>query len=159
MKRSMDLRFLEHIACLARENVLSNRGEPLGAVVVLEDQIVGQGANRVTVLCDPTAHAEIEAMRQAAIKLGRFDLRGCLLDMNINPYPMCLTAAYWARIKRTVCGGPNTLTEKAGFKGTYLWNEIRHPLEVRSLKVEQIDLAVCREPLLFWKRLQRKIPY
>ena len=85
---------------LAEQNVTSASGGPFGAVVAVGDDIVGEGTNRVTGTCDPTAHAEIVAIRAAAQKLGRFSLDGAELFTSCEPCPMCLAAAYWARVDR-----------------------------------------------------------
>ena len=90
--------FLRRAIALATENVTSGRGGPFGAVVVRDGEIVGEGANHVTCSNDPTAHAEVVAIRAAAQKLGTFLLAGCELYTSCEPCPMCLAAAYWARV-------------------------------------------------------------
>ncbi len=154
-----EIGFLEEAARLATENVLRNTGGPFGAVVVHEGTIVGRGVNRVTSRPDPTAHAEIEAIRDAARTIGRFDLGECVLYVNCDPCPMCLAAIYWARIRRVVCGSPASLAAEAGFMDVSLWEELRLPPEKRSLLVERIDLPVCREALRLWNLSERKTPY
>ncbi|QSR84348.1 nucleoside deaminase [Methylacidimicrobium sp. B4] len=154
-----EIRFLEEAARLATENVLRNEGGPFGAVVVRESAIVGRGVNRVTARPDPTAHAEIEAIREAAQTIGRFDLGGCVLYVNCDPCPMCLAAAYWARIERIVCGAPSSLAAEAGFLDVALWKEVQLPPEERRLLVERIDLPACRQAFALWNQSKNKIHY
>ncbi|MDD2676679.1 MAG: nucleoside deaminase [Methylacidiphilaceae bacterium] len=154
-----EIRFLEEAGRLATENVLGSAGGPFGAVVVCGGTIVGRGVNRVTSRPDPTAHAEIEAIREAARTIGRFDLGECVLYVNCDPCPMCLAAVYWARIRRVVCGSPASLAAEAGFMDVSLKAELQLPPEKRRLAVEQIDLPACREAFRLWNLSGQKIPY
>ncbi|MDD4933582.1 MAG: nucleoside deaminase [Methylacidiphilaceae bacterium] len=154
-----EIRFLEEAAKLAMENVLRNAGGPFGAIVVREGVVVGRGSNRVTARPDPTAHAEIEAIRDAARTLDCFDLGECVLYVNCDPCPMCLAAVYWARIRRVVCGSPSSLAERAGFLDVSLWKELQLPPERRSLSVERLELPACREAFRLWNLSKKKIPY
>ncbi|CAB4242739.1 Guanine deaminase [Methylacidimicrobium sp. AP8] len=154
-----EIRFLEEAARLAAENVLRAHGGPFGAVVVRGGTIVGRGVNRVAARPDPTAHAEIEAIRDAARTIGRFDLGECVLYASCDPCPMCLAAVYWARIRRVVCGAPASLAAEAGFMDVSLWAELALPPEQRRLVVEHVDLPACREVFALWNRSEKKIPY
>ncbi|MGD9896929.1 MAG: nucleoside deaminase [Candidatus Methylacidiphilaceae bacterium] len=154
-----EIRFLEEAAALARENVLRNAGGPFGAVVVREGIIVGRGVNRVTARPDPTAHAEIEAIREAARTIDRFDLGECVLYANCDPCPMCLAAIYWARIRMVVSGAPASVAAEAGFLDVSIWKELELSPEKRSLPTARIDLPSCREAFRLWNLSERRIPY
>jgi guanine deaminase len=107
--------FMARAIALAVENVHSGRGGPFGAVVVKDGEIIAQGTNSVTSSNDPTAHAEIVAIRRACARLGLFELRGCELYSSCEPCPMCLGAIYWARPARVCFGSTAADASKAGF--------------------------------------------
>src|SRR6202453_4899951 len=100
----MDNPFMARAIQLSLDNVLSGRGGPFGAVVVKDGAIVAEGANQVTSTNDPTAHAEVLAIREACRKLGVFDLEGCEIYTSCEAWPMCLGAIYWARLARVYFG-------------------------------------------------------
>ena len=109
---------------LAVEGMRANQGGPFGAVVVRDGVIVGEGFNRVLGTNDPTAHAEIQAIRAASSKLGTFELRGCELYTSCEPCPMCLAAAYWARVERVHYACERSDAARAGFDDSFLYDEI-----------------------------------
>jgi guanine deaminase len=123
-------------------------GGPFGAVIVQNGSILAEGANRVTALNDPTAHAEVLAIRQACQKLGRFDLLGCELYSSCEPCPMCLGAVYWACISRVYFGNLAADASKIGFSDAAIYEEIARPLEQRRIPMVQLmreeALAVFR---------------
>jgi tRNA(Arg) A34 adenosine deaminase TadA len=117
--------FLRRAIRLATENVLSGAGGPFGAVIVREGRIVAEGVNTVTATLDPTAHAEVNAIRAAAQALGSFTLTGCQLYSSCEPCPMCLAAAYWARIEAVYYGASSADAARAGFDDAFLYEELR----------------------------------
>ncbi len=144
---------------LGHRGMAENGGGPFGAVVVTGGKIVGRGWNQVTSLLDPTAHAEVMAIRDACRALQRFELRGCELYTSCEPCPMCLAAAYWARVERLFYGCTRGDAAGAGFDDEFIYQQI--PLEpaARSLPMTPI----CRESALRlfdeWKNNPDKTPY
>jgi guanine deaminase len=120
-------RFLERALRLAEKNAASGRGGPFGAVIVRNGTIIAEGVNLVTGGCDPTAHAEIMAIRAACRHLGTFDLSGCVLYASCEPCPMCLGAVYWARLDRLVYAATRADAAAAGFDDALIYDEL--PLE------------------------------
>ena len=143
---------------LSQESV-DTGGGPFGAVIVQGDQIVGRGQNRVTTANDPTAHAEIVAIRQACESLGTFTLAGCEIFTSCEPCPMCLSAASWARVDRIVFGAGRAEAAKAGFDDAFLYEEMARPLSDRSLPITSLPSAEASAVLADWVRLPAKIPY
>ncbi|VVM07232.1 dCMP deaminase [Methylacidimicrobium cyclopophantes] len=156
---AFDNRFLEEAVRIARENVLRNEGGPFGAVVIHRGEIVGRGANRVTARPDPTAHAEIEAIRDAAFRLGTFDLGECILYSSCEPCPLCLAALYLARIRRAFYGSSAEEAAAAGFLDIFLREELSLPPERRKLSLRRVESAACREPFRLWSLSTNKVPY
>ena len=130
--------FLRRAIALATRNVLTATGGPFAAVVVRDGKIVGEGANSVTATNDPTAHAEVNAIRAAAKSLGTFSLAGCVLYTSCEPCPMCLAAAYWARIERIYYGSSAADAARAGFDDAFLYAEFRKDAPARSLPATQL---------------------
>jgi tRNA(Arg) A34 adenosine deaminase TadA len=125
--------FLRRAIALATENVLRGAGGPFGAVIVRDGRIVGEGVNTVTVAHDPTAHAEVNAIRAACKALGTFSLAGCHLYTSCEPCPMCLSAAYWARIDAIYYGACAADAARAGFDDAFLYDELRKDPSARTL--------------------------
>ncbi len=121
---------------LSLENVKKGGG-PFGAVIVKDGKIISSGTNKVTLKNDPTAHAEIDAIRRASKNLNSFDLSGCELYTSCEPCPMCLSAIYWARISRIYYGNTKKDAAKIGFIDDFIYKEIDKPLEKRKLKITQ----------------------
>jgi tRNA(Arg) A34 adenosine deaminase TadA len=143
---------------LAREGMRTNRGGPFGAVVVKERQIVGRGFNQVTSTNDPTAHAEIVAIRDACRSLDTFTLAGCDMYASCEPCPMCLAAIYWARIDRVYYAATCADAAAIGFDDAFIRSELAMP-PPRSLPL--IPLADPEVHALFgeWRDKPDKIPY
>ena len=145
-----DSRFLVQAVGLATRNVAEGGG-PFGAVVVREDQIVATGVNRVTPDNDPTAHAEIVAIRAACAALGLFQLDGCDVYCSCEPCPMCLGALYWARPRAVYFAATHLDAAEAGFDDRLIYEEIgRHPNE-RSLRMARVELGNANEPFERWR--------
>src|ERR1035438_9632571 len=117
--------FLRRAIALATENVVSGKGGPFGALIVRDGQIVGEGVNTVTATNDPTAHGEVNAIRAAGETLGTFTLAGCQLYTSCQPCPMCLAAAWWARIDAIYFGASSADAARAGFDDAFLYEEFR----------------------------------
>ncbi|HUT79401.1 MAG TPA: nucleoside deaminase [Polyangia bacterium] len=135
--RSDDERFLEEAFALAREGMADGRGGPFGAVVVQGGAIVARGNNRVVRDGDPTAHAEVVAIREACLALGTHVLDGCVLYSSCEPCPMCLAAGYWSRIGRVVYAATHADAAAAGFDDTLIYGQIVLAPGERSLRMEQ----------------------
>jgi tRNA(Arg) A34 adenosine deaminase TadA len=123
---------------LAREAVASGRGGPFGAVIVHQGEIIGSGSNEVTSRHDPTAHAEVQAIRDACARLGTFKLEGCEIYTSCEPCPMCLSAIYWARLSRIYFACTREDAAAAGFDDEWLYQEIPRPLGERSIPTVQM---------------------
>lgn len=129
--------FMRQAIELANENIL-NGGGPFGAVVVLNGEVVGKGSNQVTNHNDPTAHAEVLAIRNASKNLSRFDLSDCVLYTSCEPCPMCLGAIYWARIPRVFYGNTRNDAASIGFDDDFIYQELSQPIEKRSVLMEPL---------------------
>lgn len=119
---------------LAQEGIDANEGGPFGAIVVHDGRIVGEGCNRVTSTNDPTAHAEVVAIREACRALGSFQLDGCTIYTSCEPCPMCLGAIYWARPARIYFACDRTDAAAAGFDDDFIYHEIALPFEERRIE-------------------------
>ncbi len=151
--------FMQRAIELSIENVRSGRGGPFGAVVVRGTEIAGTGVNSVTASNDPTAHAEIVAIRAATRQLGSFQLSGCDLYTSCEPCPMCLGAIYWARLDRVFYGGTRQDAAAAGFDDAFIYDQLCTPLRARSLPMEPLMRAEAMEAFREWDRSGLKVPY
>lgn len=143
---------------LAIENV-KNGGGPFGAIIMKDGSIVSAGRNRVTATNDPTAHAEIVAIREAAKQLGTFDLSGCEIYTTCEPCPMCLAAIYWARLDKVYYGNTKLDAKKIGFDDSFIYNEMALEPENRKLKMEQVLRNEAIVAFKDWEEKEDKIPY
>ncbi|MDQ3131899.1 MAG: nucleoside deaminase [Acidobacteriota bacterium] len=130
-----DKEFMRRAIYLAQNGIDKNAGGPFGAVVVKDDEIVGEGFNQVTSTNDPTAHAEIVAIRNACEKLGNFQLDGCVLYTSCEPCPMCLGAIYWARPARVFYACTREDAANIGFDDQFIYEEIEKNFEHRQMKL------------------------
>jgi guanine deaminase len=128
--------FMRRAIRLSLDNVKKGGG-PFGAVIVKDGKIISSGTNKVTSKNDPTAHAEVDAIRIAAKNLKDFDLSGCELYTSCEPCPMCLSAIYWARISKIYYGNTKKDAAKIGFIDDFIYRELEKPLEKRKLKITQ----------------------
>jgi len=131
-----NIKFMRKAIALSVENI-KNGGGPFGAVIVKEGKIVATGVNRVTANTDPTAHAEVNAIRKAAKKLGTFDLEGCDIYTSCEPCPMCLGAVYWAHIDKMFYGNSKSDAKNIGFDDSFIYDEIDLRPENRQVKTVQ----------------------
>ena len=150
--------FIYQAIRLALENV-NNGGGPFGALVVKDGQVVAQGTNRVTQALDPTAHAEVVAIRAACKKLGHFELTGCDIYCSCEPCPMCLGAIYWARPSRVFFAAAADAAGNAGFDDSLIKQQICLPYSQQQLPIEQMVHADSLAPFNAWKAKPDKITY
>jgi len=154
-----DTYFLLKTIALAEENVLSGKGGPFAAIITKNDEIIAIGTNVVTSTNDPTAHAEISAIREACRVLGSFQLEDCTLYSNCEPCPMCLGAIYWARPKRLLFAANKHQAEKAGFDDAFIYKEMDLPYRERQLETEQVALPEDNKPFELWLNSATKKAY
>lgn len=128
-------KFMAAAIALSKEAIRSGRGGPYGAVVVQGSEIIGQGMNEVTSLNDPSAHAEMTAIRQACERLGTWNLANCELYTSCEPCPMCLGAIYWARLGTIYYGNTKEVAAQFGFNSQYFYDEVAKPREQRQIKM------------------------
>jgi guanine deaminase len=151
--------FMERAIQLAVENVRSGRGGPFGAVVVHDGKILSEAANCVTLTNDPTAHAEVVAIRAACAKLGLFELRDCEIYTSCEPCPMCLGAIYWARPARVFFGCTAGDASTAGFDDSFIYQEILKRHSERKIPMVQLMREEALETFRTWERQPNKLPY
>ena len=151
--------FMQRAIELSLENIKSGRGGPFGAVVVKEGKIIAEGANGVTATNDPTAHAEVTAIREACKKLQSFELRGCEIYTSSEPCPMCLGAIYWARPERVYFGNTAADAASIGFDDSLIYREIAEPLSQRKIRMTQLMRNEAFEAFRLWSELPGKTPY
>jgi tRNA(Arg) A34 adenosine deaminase TadA len=151
--------FLRRAIQLATRNVVTSAGGPFAALVVRNGQIVAEAANSVTATNDPTAHGEVNAIRAAAKALGTFTLAGCELYSSCQPCPMCLAAAYWARIGAVYYGASAADAARAGFDDTFLYEEFKKDQAARSLPATQLLGEEAWESFAAWIASTDKIEY
>jgi tRNA(Arg) A34 adenosine deaminase TadA len=159
MHASANPEFLRRAIRLATENVLNGAGGPFGAVIVRDDRIVAEGINTVTTANDPTAHAEVNAIRAAARALGTFSLAGCQLYTSCEPCPMCLAAAYWARVDAIYYGASATDAERAGFDDSLFYREMRKDRAERKLPATQLLSDEAWASFAAWIASSKKVAY
>ena len=141
------------------DNNVRNGGGPFGAVIVKDGKVVATGVNRVTANNDPTAHAEVSAIRNACKKLKTFDLSGCEIYSSCEPCPMCLGAIYWSRIKKIYYGNSKADAKDIGFDDSFIYDELALPYGQRHVAMERLlgDEAIA--PLNEWKSKPDKTEY
>lgn len=144
---------------LSIENVRTSRGGPFGAVVVRAGEIVAEGVNCVTFTNDPTAHAEVVAIREACRKLQLFELKGYEIYTSSEPCPMCLGAIYWARLDRVYFGNSAADASKAGFDDSLIYVEISRPHSHRKIPMIQLMHDEAREAFRAWEQQPNKLSY
>lgn len=144
---------------IAIENARSGRGGPFGAVIAKDGVIFAEGTNRVTSANDPTAHAEIIAIRAACAKLGVFQLDGFDLYASCEPCPMCLGAIYWVRPARVYFAGSAADASRVGFDDSFIYRELPLPPQQRSIPMVQMMREEALEAFRVWEEKPNKIPY
>src|ERR1022692_604343 len=155
----MDNPFMARAIQLSIDNVNSGRGGPFGAVIVKDGAMIAEGANQVTSTKDPTAHAEILAIRAACAKLGVFELQGCEIYASCEPCPMCLGAIYWARLSRVYFASAAADASRIGFDDSLIYREIAQPITHRSIPMVQMMREQALAALRAWEEKVNKIVY
>ena len=151
--------FMRDAIHLSLDGVRSGRGGPFGCVVVRGGKVVGRGSNQVTSTCDPTAHAEIVAIREACRALGTFQLKDCVLYASCEPCPMCLSAIYWARIPAVYYGNTRQDAAAVGFDDDFIYQQIPLPAAKREVKMRGLLHDEAKEAFSEWARKKDKVAY
>lgn len=155
----MVMDFMAEAARLAAEGVAAGEGGPFGAVIVKDGRVVGASCNRVLATNDPTAHAEIVAIRNACRKIGDFQLTGCRIFTSCEPCPMCLGAIYWARPEALFWAGARTDAAAAGFDDGMIYEELALPSDARRMKARVLLREEAQALFREWIELPDKILY
>ena len=151
--------FMAEAIKLAADNLLSGNGGPFGAVIVKDGKIVGRGSNSVTSTNDPTAHAEVNAIRDACKNLNTFQLDDCEIYTSCEPCPMCLGAIYWARPTKIYYACTKVDAANAGFDDSFIYEEINIPLSERSIPANQMMQNDALNVFKNWTEMENKIEY
>jgi guanine deaminase len=159
MSTEKDSLFLQQAIELARQGMDARKGGPFGCVIVRDGEVIGKGCNGVTSTNDPTAHAEIVAIRDACQRLGDYQLTGCTVYTSCEPCPMCLGALYWARPERIVYAATRREAADAGFDDDFIYREIGQPLEERKIPFVHEPTADAAELFARWKEKGDKQSY
>lgn len=154
-----DAEYMRHAIDLARRHSGAGAGGPFGAVVVKDGKIVGEGWNRVTSTNDPTAHAEIVAIRRACEALGTFDLSGATVYTSCEPCPMCLCAILWSRASRMCYAATRTDAAEIGFDDEAFYVEVAKDIDARALPTENLLREDARAAFAEWFARPDKVPY
>lgn len=151
--------FMRLAITFSAKNVTENIGGPFGAVVVKDGEIVAGSGNKVTSTNDPTAHAEVSAIRLACAKLNTFDLSGCVIYTSCEPCPMCLGAIYWAKIDTIYYANTKVDAENIGFSDKFIYEELEKEMGNRSLPVVQLMRDEALEAFKLWEKSPMRIDY
>ena len=155
----MKKKFMREAIRLSLQKMRRGSGGPFGAVIVQRGQVVGRGGNQVTSTNDPTAHAEIVAIRDACRRLRTFQLDDCDLYTSCEPCPMCLSAIYWARIRSVFYGNTRQDAARIAFDDDFIYREVALPIRKRQLQMKQLLRQEALAAFLEWERKTDKIPY
>jgi tRNA(Arg) A34 adenosine deaminase TadA len=150
---------MQEAIALAIDSVRSSRGGPFGAVVVKEGQIVGRGSNCVTSTNDPTAHAEVNAIRDACRRLGVFHLTGCEIYASCEPCPMCLSAIYWAHLDRCYFGCTAEQAAAIGFSDAFIRDQLALDMAARAIPLVQLLPHEALAAFQAWSAKPDRVPY
>jgi tRNA(Arg) A34 adenosine deaminase TadA len=151
--------YLQRSIEIAETNCKANNGGPFGAVIVRDGKIVAECGNSVTTTNDPTAHAEVNAIREACKKLNTFDLSDCEIYASCEPCPMCLSAIYWARIPKLYYAANKHDAKDAGFDDSFIYDELDKNENERSIYIKRINLPTSEQPFEIWKGMSNKVEY
>ena len=155
----MESQFMQEAIAMAVANVESGRGGPFAALVVHEGKIIARGTNRVTTAHDPTAHAEIVAIRAACEALSDFQLTGCDLYTTCEPCPMCMGAVYWAGIDRVYYASTREDAERIGFKDAHIYEELQRPPHDRRIPMIPLLRQEAQRAFHAWETYEKRIDY
>ena len=151
--------FLQQTIALAVDNVRSGEGGPYGAIIVKDNQLIAASGNKVTRTLDPTAHAEIAAIRLACKKMNDFQLHDCILYTSCEPCPMCLGAIYWARLARVYFACSRYDAADANFDDSFIYDEISLLPSERNIAMLHLNLPNARQPFEIWAEKLDKVVY
>ena len=154
-----DRQFLERAIELSRLGMGNGKGGPFGCVIARDNEIAGEGSNMVITLNDPTAHAEVVAIREACKKLNTFQLTGCTIYTSCEPCPMCLGAIYWARPEKVIFSNTRKDAAAIGFDDDLIYREINRSLEERKIPFIHVPHLEAKEIFEAWKKLESKKQY
>ncbi|MGQ0662248.1 MAG: nucleoside deaminase [Pseudomonadota bacterium] len=154
-----DRELMRRAIALSAEHMRLGSGGPFGAVVAFDGAVVGEGWNQVTASNDPSAHAEIVAIRAACRRLGRFSLEGSVLYASCEPCPMCLGAIYWARIGRVCYANTGAQAAAIGFRDDFIYRELSLPPARRAIPMQRLLEGEARAVFEEWRAKSDKIPY
>ena len=155
----MNPKFMREAIRISLAKMRGNQGGPFGAVVVRQGKIVGRGWNQVTATNDPTAHAEVSAIRAACRRLKTFQLADCELYTSCEPCPMCLAAIYWARCRRVYYGNTRTDAARIDFDDDFIYRELTRPIVRRKIPMKQLLRAEAMIAFAEWKDKADKVRY
>jgi tRNA(Arg) A34 adenosine deaminase TadA len=151
--------FMRRAIALSFEQMQAGNGGPFGAVIVRDGRIIAEGHNQVTSANDPTAHAEVVAIRRACAALGRFDLRGATIYTSCEPCPMCLAAIYWARLDGIYYANDREQAAAIGFDDAFLYREVMRPIAERSIPMSRLLGEEARHAFVAWSERLDKVVY
>jgi guanine deaminase len=151
--------FMQRAVELSLKGSSEGKGGPFGAVIVKNGKIVGEAYNQVTSTNDPTAHAEVMAIRDACKNLDTFDLTDCEVYTSCEPCPMCLGAIYWSRAKKIYYANTREDAKNTGFDDSFIYDEIPLPLSERKIEMEQISQKEAFKAFELWEQSEGKIKY
>ena len=152
-------KFMQEAVNAALKGMQNNEGGPFGCVIVKDGKIIGRGNNKVTSTNDPTAHAEVIAIRDACKNLDSFQLEGCEIYTSCEPCPMCLGAIYWARPDKVYFGSNQADAANIGFDDAFIYKEIPLPYKERSIPFEQLLPEMAITPFQEWEKKEDKTEY
>ena len=153
------LRFMDLAGQISREKMRAGEGGPFGAIIVRNDEIIGQGWNQVTSQCDPSAHAEIVAIRNACSALGKFSLEGANIYTSCEPCPMCLAAVWWARLESVYYANTRQDAARIGFDDAEIYREVSRSRANRHIPMIRCESRVAALAFQDWAKKEDKIPY
>lgn len=151
--------FMGQAIDLSAEQMRANLGGPFGAVIVKDGEVIAEGFNKVTTANDPTAHAEVSAIREACQKLGTFSLEGCEIYSSCEPCPMCLAAVYWARLDKLYFANTRQEAAAIGFDDEFLYLEIPKALDERAIPTIHLRLEKAKAVFEEWRMKPDKVMY
>jgi len=144
---------------LAEQSVLIEQGGPFGAIITRQGKFIAEANNQVTQNHDPTAHAEIQAIRKACQKLQTHNLSGCEIYTSCEPCPMCLSAIYWAHLDHIYHANSRQIAAKYGFDDQYLYHQVCLPVDEQSIPNQPLSFPDSQQAFRYWQQKLTKIPY
>lgn len=157
----MERQLIERAGVISKNNVVNRLGGPFGAVIsnTKTGEIVAECGNSVTTTNDPTAHAEVNAIRKACLQLNTFDLSGNTIYTSCEPCPMCLGAIYWAHLDKVYYSNTKVDAKNIGFDDSFIYNEIERPIQKRNIPFHNINTDSAKKAFLLWNSSNEKIEY